>query len=82
LREPVRSALRYQRPAAPSKIDAHVEWLHRALEADAHRARRDRRTAREQLERFAADAVFGYGSLLLKQKFLAELRMRDRPALR
>jgi transposase len=45
LREPVRGAMRYERPAAPKKIDAHVDWLHQALEADAHRARRDRRTA-------------------------------------
>lgn len=36
-----------------------------------------RALTRVQLERFAADAIFGYGSLVLKHKFLAELRSRD-----
>jgi transposase len=45
LREPVRGAMSFRRPVGPKKIDEHVQWLHQALEADAHRARSDRRTA-------------------------------------
>lgn len=45
LREPVRSAMKYQRPAGPKKITDHETWLRQALEADARRPRRERRTA-------------------------------------
>lgn len=45
LREPVRSQMQYERPGGPKKIDGHREWLRQALQADAQRPRRDRRTA-------------------------------------
>jgi transposase len=45
LREPSRSEMVYRRPAGPKKLDAHEAWLRQAVEADAHRPRKDRRTA-------------------------------------
>ena len=45
LREPVRSEMKYRRPAGPRKISEYETWLHQALEADARRSRRERRTA-------------------------------------
>ncbi|WP_029889814.1 IS21 family transposase [Polycyclovorans algicola] len=45
LREPVRSEMTYRRPGGPCKLDAHAEWLVQALEADARRPRKERRTA-------------------------------------
>jgi transposase len=45
LREPVRSAMSYERSDAPRLIDGHLEWLRQALQADAQRSRSDRRTA-------------------------------------
>lgn len=46
LREPARGEMRYQRDTGSKKIDAFVDWLRQALEADSHRPRGDRRTAR------------------------------------
>src|SRR5690606_20237680 len=45
LREPTRSEMKYRRPAGPKKIADHEQWLRKALEADARRPRRERRTA-------------------------------------
>ena len=45
LREPVRSEMKYRRPAGPKKITDHAQWLRKALETDARRPRRERRTA-------------------------------------
>lgn len=45
LRGPVRSEMRYQRPRAPRKITPYEATLQEALEADARRPRRERRTA-------------------------------------
>lgn len=45
LREPVRSEMTYQRPGGPCKLDAHADWFVQALEADAWRPRKERRTA-------------------------------------
>lgn len=43
--EPVSRQMSYKRSDAPKLIDDHLEWLWQALQADAHRARSDRRTA-------------------------------------
>jgi transposase len=45
LRESGRSEMAYRRPAGPKKLDAHEAWLRQAVEADAHRPRKERRTA-------------------------------------
>ena len=45
LKEPLRSEMRYQRPAGIKKIDAFIPWLRQALETDARRGRKERRTA-------------------------------------
>ncbi|MEQ1438004.1 hypothetical protein AAG565_01460 [Fontimonas sp. SYSU GA230001] len=45
LREPVRGEMKYRRSAGPKKITDHETWLRQALEADARRPRRERRTA-------------------------------------
>ena len=45
LREPVRSEMTYRRPGGPCKLDAHADWFVQALEADARRHRKERRTA-------------------------------------
>ena len=45
LRGPVRSEMRYRRPRAPTKITPYEATLQEALEADARRPRRERRTA-------------------------------------
>ncbi len=44
LNEPARSEMKYERPAGPRKLDAHADWLLQALEADARRPAKDRRT--------------------------------------
>lgn len=45
LRSPTATEPRYRRRPSEKKLTPHVEWLQRALETDAHRPRRDRRTA-------------------------------------
>jgi transcriptional regulator with XRE-family HTH domain len=45
LRGPVRDEMRYRRPRAPRKITPYEATLQEALEVDAHRPRRERRTA-------------------------------------
>jgi len=45
LKEPVRSEMKYERPAGPRKLDGYTEWLRKALETDARRPQIDRRTA-------------------------------------
>lgn len=45
LKEPVRSEMTYGRKASPKKIDAYATWLTEALETDARRPRKQRRTA-------------------------------------
>jgi transposase-like protein len=47
LRAPVRSEMKYQRAVAPKKIGPYEAVLRQALEADARRPRRERRTARK-----------------------------------
>lgn len=44
--ESARSEMKYRRPGGRTKLDAHADWLRQALESDAHRPRRDRRTGR------------------------------------
>jgi transposase len=44
---PARDAMRYQRTAGPKKITRYESWLRQAVEADARRPRRERRTARQ-----------------------------------
>ncbi len=45
LREAARSERKYRRVAGPRKISGHEAWLREALETDARRPRRERRTA-------------------------------------
>lgn len=45
LRESGRSEMKYRREPGPKKLDPHIEWLRRALETDARRPRKERRTA-------------------------------------
>lgn len=45
LKEPGRDAMRYERPGGPCKLDAQAEWFRQALETDARRPRKERRTA-------------------------------------
>lgn len=45
LREPEGETPKYHREASPSKIGPYADWLIRALQLDARRPKRDRRTA-------------------------------------
>jgi transposase len=44
LKKPVHAELNYTRAPGPSKLDPYIEELHHAIETDAHRPKRDRRT--------------------------------------
>ena len=58
LREPVRSEMTYQRLGGPCKLDVHADWFVQALEADARRPRKERRTALRLLAQLREQ---GYG---------------------
>jgi len=45
LREPERREMAYRRAPGPRKLDAQLQWLHRALALDERLPRRERRTA-------------------------------------
>ena len=45
LREPLKREMAYRRPPGPKKLDGFAPWLLQALEADARRPRKERRTA-------------------------------------
>lgn len=45
LREPLKREMAYRRPPAPKKLDDFAPWLQQALETDARRPRKERRTA-------------------------------------
>ncbi len=57
LREPARSEMAYVRRDGPCKLDDHAEWFRQALETDARRPRKERRTA---LRLFAQIKEQGY----------------------
>jgi transposase len=57
LKEPERSELKYARLPGSTKLDPYVDEVRQALETDAHRPRRDRRTL---LRFFAEIKVKGY----------------------
>ena len=57
LKEPERSELKYARPPGSTKLDQYVDEVRQALETDAHRPRRDRRTL---LRLFAQIKTKGY----------------------
>jgi len=60
LREPVRREMRYARPAGRKKLDAHLSWLHEALETDARRPRMQRRTAWRLYEQLRGEGFAGH----------------------
>ena len=41
LGEPLRKEMRYERQVVSKNLDAHAEWLRKALEADALRPRKE-----------------------------------------
>lgn len=45
LAEPARREMKYERPAGRRKLDGYTDWLRQALETDAKRPRKERRTA-------------------------------------
>ncbi len=59
LRGPLRSELAYRRPPAPKKIGPFETALREALETDARRSRRERRTARKLHAQLQADGFAG-----------------------
>jgi transposase len=59
LREAVRSELAYRRVGGPKKLDAHVPWLRQALETDARRPRKERRTALRLHQQLQAEGFTG-----------------------
>ena len=59
LRGPVRSEMRYRRPNAPKKIGPYEGTLRQALEADARRPRRERRTALKLHAQLTKDGFSG-----------------------
>jgi len=62
LRSPKGTEPRYRRRPSEKKLTPHVEWLQRALETDAHRPRRDRRTALKLWRELRAQGFTGgYG---------------------
>ena len=58
LRGPARTAMTYQRSTTVRKIGPYASWLREALEADARRPRRERRTA---VKLFAQLRAEGFG---------------------
>jgi transposase len=59
LRGPVRTEMRYRRPGAPKKIGPYEATLRQALEADARRPRRERRTALKLHAQLTKDGFSG-----------------------
>jgi transposase len=59
LREDCRSEMKYRRQAGPKKLDDHVEWLRQALEIDARRPRKERRTALKLFAQLRSDGFTG-----------------------
>jgi transposase len=59
LKEPVRREMKYARPGGPKKLDAHAGWLQQALETDARRPRKERRTARRLFEQLQSQGFEG-----------------------
>ncbi len=59
LKEPVKTEMAYRRKAAPKKIDAFAAWLTQALEADARRPRKQRRTALRLYEQIRGQGFEG-----------------------
>lgn len=45
LRDPARSEMKCRQPPRPKKVAGFEQWLRKALETDARRPRRERRTA-------------------------------------
>ena len=59
LREPARSVMAYRREAGAKKLDGYRDWLVRALEMDARRPRKERRTALRLFEQLQAEGFSG-----------------------
>ena len=59
LREPVRSEMAYRRDGRPKKLDGFLEWLRHALEIDARRPRKERRTALRLFAQLQAEGFTG-----------------------
>ncbi len=59
LRGPVRSEMQYRRAPGPTMITPYADTLRRALEADAQRPRRERRTARKLYAQLHAEGFPG-----------------------
>jgi transposase len=59
LREPVRSEMAYRREDRPKKLDGFVQWLRQALETDARRPRKERRTALRLFAQLQAEGFAG-----------------------
>ena len=59
LKEPVKAEMAYRRKVAPRKIDAYTAWLTKALEADARRPRKQRRTALRLFEQIREQGFDG-----------------------
>ena len=62
LKEPVRREMKYARPAGTKKLDGFVVWLRQALETDARRPRKERRTALRLFEQLQAEGFSGHYS--------------------
>ena len=59
LREPVRSEMTYRREVRPKKLDGFLDWLRHALEIDARRPRKERRTALRLFAQLQAEGFTG-----------------------
>ena len=59
LREPVRSEMAYRRDGRPKKLNGFLEWLRHALEIDARRPRKERRTALRLFAQLQAEGFTG-----------------------
>lgn len=59
LRESTRRELSYRREAGSKKLDDHREWLRQALEIDARRPRKERRTALRLFAQLQAEGFAG-----------------------
>jgi transposase len=60
LKEPVRREMKYARPGGPKKLDEFVPWLRQALETDARRPRKERRTALRLFEQLREKGFAGH----------------------
>ena len=81
LKEPVKTQMAYRREPGPRLIDPFAPWLARALETDAGKPRKQRRTALRLYEQIQAQGWEGRGTPRSSSSLLPEASAADRGRL-